>query len=373
LLDLLVFCSCNALLDAYFVVLPRVQAFYFLNPWTKKMSRSGERAVHESLMNLLHSAILRQVAVSAFSAVDPAAGRILSSNTGVTVAPTALVPGTSAAQQPATAAMAPPVAEADPRPAAAAAAYYHKLESMGFNVGMRAAERLLQGELAAAPSVEGQADFQQQDEAVAFVMRVLWPAMFGKELRLENATRPPPGHQQSQQVLGTFRLVDDEYSWARHCGLRADAASFADPFLRAAKLVEDADLLTPDATTAAPAPQRTGAEAPLPLGVAAPNGATRPGPNDYAVFLLGVLYGALSTLGFGSDVEDRIFVGSGADGFVVPAGRLAATVTGGDVAMRPPSWRVVVKHRLSGRDVPAPVSRRVTTLELRLTITFVLR
>lgn len=285
--------------------------------------------IPEFVMSLLHSSVVHQVALATFQQQQQ---QLSSSSCSLTRPASPNVTGSdkeqASKQSSGSGSSTPsPLICATPEKATE---FYHRLESLGFTIGLRAAERLLASApiLSAATTTtsSGAVGDRQQDDAINLVRTVLWPALFGKDLAREN----DPASQQQQHPGGgkeslVFKLIDIDFSWTRSVGLAADSPSLADPFIRAAQydILEDASSFAAGinnsnrqqqsqqlSTTGRQqhSKQQQQQQAAVAATSTAPQRLVN-GPNDYVVLLTGMILGFLSSLGFGSHAERRVFGG----------------------------------------------------------------
>jgi hypothetical protein len=277
--------------------------------------------------------------------------------------------------------------------------FYHRLETLGFTIGLRVAERLLCASggvgsaLGGANSNNNNSSERPQDEAINLVRTVLWPALFGKEIvRESDPAAQHPSKTADGSVNLTYKLLDADFSWTRSVALPPDSASLADPFIRGSHhdILEDAAAFAAGVSKSAKKQQQqqqqqqNGAD-PVTESLAQQKKLST-GPNDYVVLLTGLILGFLSSLGFGSHAERRVF---GGDRCSISAQTSAMTQQGGGsgsisatptnnnnnnmssnssaIIARPPTSFVTVRHRLVSRE-GEPV--RPSGMQLKLVLHF---
>jgi hypothetical protein len=317
--------------------------------------------IPEFVMSMLHACIVQQVAAATFQ--DGSSSAVAGSQQQGGPATTAA--GSAALARPAALAAAAPLCASADR----AAEFYQRLESMGFTIGLRIAERLLATQLATTHASE-----RPQDDAVHLIRTVLWPALYGKELMKE--VDPPPQQNQQQPAAAPWKLLDPDFSWTRSVALPPDSSSLADPFLRAPQtdVLEEADdflkaVNKKNQTSQKPQQQQQQPQSSSSLDA---------GPNDYVVVLTGLVLGFLSSLGFGSHAERRVFGGDRTtitaitpqmqQVIATPPASEGSLVGGTNaVVARPPGSFVTVRHRLAGRDGDAA---KPCSMQLKLVIYF---
>lgn len=293
--------------------------------------------------------------------------------------------------------------------------FYHRLETLGFTIGLRVAERLLCGTAGNNNSnVTNAPHFDRpQDEAIHLLRTVLWPALFGKEIVRENdpaaavnvANKSAAGGDAAAINL-TYKLLDTDFSWTKSTALPPDSPSLADPFIRGAQhdILEDAAAFAAGVITTSinksKNTQNTSNSDQQQQKTSCSNNNNNnnnntlsTGPNDYVVLLTGMILGFLSSLGFGSHAERRVFGGdrcsivaqtasmmtmmninnSNSSATGTPSNKTnsnaigPATAGGGNVIARPPTSFVTVRHRLLSRE-GEPV--RPSGMHLKLVLHF---
>lgn len=381
--------------------------------------------VPEFVMSMMHACIVQQIALATFvdqpvpgaTTLAPNSANSNGNGDDTLSSPAGLSKTTAgnaaSAAAPITSPSSVPFRPMPPLCASAdrAAEFYHRLETLGFTVGLRIAERLLAAQQATTHMAE-----RPQDDAVHLVRTLLWPALFGKELLKEDAGpaagQPAAGATNSSQggaaaaASSSHKLLDPDFSWTRSVAQPPDSASLADPFLRAPQtdVLEDATSFLANVAAAAASPssatvKRIGGDvAAAASGVQKKNAAApalEAGPNDYVVVLTGLVLGFLSSLGFGSHAERRVFGGDrtsisavtpamlqhhthhGSSGTASESGIAggAGTMSGSSsfagaaangVIARPPGTSATVRHRL----VPREGEVRPCGMQLKLVIYF---
>src|SRR3989338_6909771 len=193
--------------------------------------------VPEYLMSLLHSSMVHQVALSTFQQ-QPSSSANKTSN------------DTKSATTTTTTTNAPNNLSFDT--VDKSAEFYHRLEGLGFSIGLRTAERLL----ASTPVASNNSAERPQDDAINLLRTVLWPSLFGKELGRENdpagapTSSQPPASPATTNTTNSnnniksgnaaaandnnlvYKLIDVDFSWVRSVALSPEAPSLADPFIR---------------------------------------------------------------------------------------------------------------------------------------------
>lgn len=274
--------------------------------------------------------------------------------------------------------------------------FYHRLETLGFTIGLRVAERLLcaggggGGGLGSNNNTNNSNansnTFERpQDDAINLLRTVLWPALFGKEIARENDTASqPPSKTADGSVNLTYKLVDTDFSWTRSVALPPDSPSLADPFIRGTQhdILEDASSFA--AGVARGKKDNASSDNKL-VDFAALQQQQKKlttGPNDYVVLLTGMILGFLSSLGFGSHAERRVFGGDRCSISAAQQGGVGGSGSGlgtpnnnnhgmssnsSAIIARPPTSFVTVRHRLLSRE-GEPV--RPSGMQLKLVLHF---